>query len=80
MAAHALGAAAYAAKAAGLGDGNRPEGVEDVIHWQLDHFSAELRTALRALPPIGQNSSVGRRVGRLAASLILADLVGEALR
>src|SRR5690349_5348261 len=56
MGAHALGAAAYAVKAAGLADPDRQEAVEDEIRWQLDHMSEDVRAALRALPPIGENS------------------------
>src|SRR4029453_11637832 len=67
MGAHALGAAAYAANAAGLADPDRPEAVKDEIRWQLEHMSAELRAALRALPPIGQNSSGPLGPGLLAA-------------
>ena len=37
MGAHALGAAAYAAKAAGLAAPDRPEAVTDEIRWQLSH-------------------------------------------
>lgn len=57
MGAHALGAAAYAAKAAGLAAPGRPEIVDDEIRWQLTHMTAEVRAALRALPPVGENSS-----------------------
>src|SRR5919199_2080658 len=46
MGAHALGAAAYAVKAASLAAPDRPEVVEDEIRWQLDHMTAEVRTAL----------------------------------
>jgi hypothetical protein len=47
MGAHALGAAAYAANAAGLADPDRPEAVKEEIRWQLEHMSAGLRAALR---------------------------------
>jgi hypothetical protein len=57
MGAHALGAAAYAALAAGLADPERPEAIEDEIRWQLGHMSAAVRTALKALPPVDENSS-----------------------
>src|ERR671936_1920566 len=49
MGAHALGAAGYARRAVGLSDPDRPEAVEDEVRWQLDHMSAEVRAALRAL-------------------------------
>jgi hypothetical protein len=77
MGAHALGAAAYAVKAVGLADPDRPEAVEDEIRWQLDHMSAEVRAALRALPPIGENSSGPLGPGLLASGqlcTIIRDL------
>jgi Imm-5 like putative immunity protein len=40
MGAHALGAAAYADKAAGLAAPDRPEAVSEEIRWQLAAFSA----------------------------------------
>lgn len=75
MGAHALGAAAYAANAAGLADPDRPEAVEDEIRWQLEHMSAGLRAALRALPPIGQNSS-----GPLGPGLLASGRLGTIIR
>jgi hypothetical protein len=75
MGAHALGAAAYAAKAAGLADPDRPEAVVDEIRWQLDHMSAEVRAALRALPPIGEDSS-----GPLGPGLLAAGQLGTIIR
>ncbi len=39
MGAHALGAAAYAAKAAGLAAPDHPEAVSEEIRWQLAHLS-----------------------------------------
>jgi hypothetical protein len=77
MGAHALGAAAYAANAAGLADPDRPEAVKNEIRWQLEHMSAGLRAALRALPPIGQNSSGPLGPGLLASGrlrTIIRDL------
>ena len=77
MGAHALGAAAYAVKAVGLADPDRPEAVEDEIRWQLDHMSAEVRAALRALPPVGENSSGPLGPGLLASGqlcTIIRDL------
>jgi hypothetical protein len=52
-----LGAAAYAAKAAGLAATNRPESVNEEINWQLGNLSAPARVALRQLPPLGENRS-----------------------
>ena len=57
MGAHALGAAAYAAKAAGLAAPDRPKAVSEEIRWQLGHMSAAARAALRQLPPVGENPS-----------------------
>jgi Imm-5 like putative immunity protein len=75
MGAHALGAAAFAVKAAGLADPDRPEAVEYEIRWQLDHMSAEVRAALRALPPIGENSS-----GPLGPGLLASGQLGTIIR
>ncbi|MBT2553017.1 putative immunity protein [Arthrobacter sp. ISL-5] len=74
MGAHALGAAAYAAKAAGLAAPHRPQTVDDEIHWQLGHMSAEARSALRRLPPLGENSA-GPLGSGLLASGILASII-----
>src|SRR5947208_6841785 len=46
MGAHALGAAAYAAKAAGLAAPDLQVAVGQEIHWQLGHMSPRVRTAL----------------------------------
>jgi hypothetical protein len=66
MGAHALGAAAYAARAAGLGRPDQPAAVEDEIRWQLDDLSAEASNALRKLPPVGQDRSGPLGPGLLA--------------
>jgi hypothetical protein len=76
MGAHALGAAAYAAKAAGLAAPDRPEVVEDEVRWQLEHMTAEARSALRRLPPLGR-SSAGPLGPGLLASGILASIIRE---
>ena len=75
MGAHALGAAAYAARAAGLSDPDRPEAVDEEIRWQLDHMSEEVRDALRTLPPVGQNSS-----GPLGPGLLATGQLGAIVR
>jgi hypothetical protein len=77
MGAHALGAAAYAAKAAGLADPDRPQAVHDEIRWQLNHMPEEVRAALRALPPVGENPSGPLGPGLLASGqlrTIIRDL------
>ena len=67
MGAHGLGAAAYAARAAGLACPEPPEAVDDEIRWQLDHMSAEVRAALRTLPPVGEDRSGPLGPGLLAS-------------
>ena len=76
MGAHALGAAAYAAKAAGLATADRPESVSEEICWQLRQMSAATRTALRQLPPVGQDSSGPLGPGLLASGL-LGTIIGD---
>jgi hypothetical protein len=75
MGAHALGAAAYAAKAAGLADPDRPEAVSEEICWQLRRMSVAARAALRQLPPVGDNSS-----GPLGPGLLASGLFGTIIR
>ena len=75
MGAHALGAAAYAAKAVGLAAPDRPEAASEEIHWQLSSMSAEARTALRQLPPVGENRS-----GPLGPGLLASGLLGTIIR
>lgn len=75
MGAHALGAAAYAAKAAGLAAPGSPDAVEQEIRWQLDHMSAATRAALRQLPRAGENSS-----GPLGPGLLASGLLGTIIR
>jgi hypothetical protein len=55
MGAHALGAAAYAAQAAGLAAPERPGTLQDEIRWPLRCMSSATRAALRQLPPLGEN-------------------------
>jgi Imm-5 like putative immunity protein len=75
MGAHALGAAAYAAKAAGLAAPERPQAVSEEIGWQLGHLSAEARAALQQLPPAGENRS-----GPLGPGLLSSGLLGTIVR
>src|SRR5919206_4242711 len=76
MGAHALGAAAYAAKAAGLAAPDRPEAVSEEIRWQLGQLSAAARAALRKLPPVGEDSSGPLGPGLLASG-VLGTIIGE---
>ena len=75
MGAHALGAAAYAVRAVGLADPERPEAVQAEIRWQLDHMSPVVRTALQTLPPIGENSS-----GPLGPGLLASGQLGAIIK
>lgn len=75
MGAHALGAAAYAVRAAALTAPDRPEVVEDEIRWQLERMSADVRAALRALPPVGEDSS-----GPLGPGLLASGQLGTIIR
>jgi hypothetical protein len=75
MGAHALGTAAYAVKAAGSAASDRPEAVKNEIRWQLNHMTGEVRTALRALPPVGENRS-----GPLGPGLLASGQLGTIIR
>jgi hypothetical protein len=77
MGAHALGAAAYSAKAAGLAAPDQRVAVAQEIRWQLSHMSAPVKAALRLLPPLGEDSSGPLGPGLLASGLqgtIIGDL------
>ena len=75
MGAHALGAAAYAAKAAGLAAPDQHVAVAEEVRWQLNHMSGPVRAALRRLPPVGENSS-----GPLGPGLLASGLQGTIVR
>jgi immunity protein 5 of polymorphic toxin system len=75
MGAHALGAAAYAAKAAGLAAPERPDAVADELQWQLGHMSTATRAALGKLPPVGENRS-----GPLGPGLLASGQLGTIVR
>jgi hypothetical protein len=75
MGAHALGAAAYAAKAAGLAHPDRPSAVSEEIGWQLRRMSAAARAALSELPPVGENLS-----GPLGPGILATGLLGSIIR
>jgi hypothetical protein len=75
MGAHALGAAAYAAQAAGLAARDRPEVVGEEIQWQLSNLSVAARDALRRLPPVGEDHS-----GPLGPGLLASGLRGAIIR
>src|SRR5215472_1246437 len=75
MGAHALGAAAYAVRAASLAAPDRPQVVDDEIRWQLTHMTADVRAALRSLPPVGENSS-----GPMGPGLLASGPLGKIIR
>jgi hypothetical protein len=75
MGAHALGAAAYAVRAATLAVVGRPGVAEDEMCWQLAHMTVDVRAALRALPPVGTNRS-----GPLGPGLLSSGQLGEIIR
>jgi hypothetical protein len=75
MGAHALGAAAYAARAAGLAAPDEGQAVADEIRWQLAQLSAGARAALRRLPPVGEDPS-----GPLGPGLLTAGRLGAIVR
>lgn len=75
MGAHALGAAAYAVKAASLAAPDRPEAAESEIRWQFAHMTADVRVALRSLPPVGENRS-----GPLGPGLLESGQLGMIIR
>ncbi|GAA1755417.1 hypothetical protein GCM10009747_12010 [Agromyces humatus] len=75
MGAHALGAAAYAAKAAGLAAPDRHQAVHDEISWQLERMTDQTRSALRQLPLVGEDSA-----GPLGSGLLASGMLGSIIR
>ena len=79
MGAHALGAAAYAARAAGLaeagGDDAGGYAVATEVRWQVESMSGEVRVALRGLPPVGTD-----RHGPLGPGLLASGQLGGIIR
>jgi hypothetical protein len=73
MGAHALGAAAYAAKAAELAAPGRGGAAE--IAWQLATMTPDVESALRRLPALGEDPS-----GPLGPGLLASGVLGESIR
>jgi len=71
MGAHALGAAAYAAKAVSIAE---PDRVDDEVHWQLDQLTADEQVALRRLPLLGDDSA-----GPLGPGLLSRGVLGTVI-
>lgn len=74
MGAHALGAAAYAAKAAGLSRPDQVEAVRDEICWQLNQLTPEAKTALRQLPRLGEDTSGPLGPGLLSRGVLATNI------
>ncbi|UPO75715.1 putative immunity protein [Arthrobacter sp. Helios] len=75
MGAHALGAAAYAAKAVSLDNPGQAELVQEEIRWQLEQLTTEEPAVLRILPPLGADA-----YGPLGAGLLSSGILGAAIR
>lgn len=75
MGAHALGAAAYAVRAAGLAAPDRAEATADEIRWQVGRMSPAVRSALHKLPPVGENAA-----GPLGPGLLASGELGAIVR
>lgn len=75
MGAHALGVAAYAAKAVSLAGRAGPDAVEAEVAWQLSRLTDEQRSVLRQLPSLGTDSS-----GPLGPGLLAGGVLGTVIR
>lgn len=75
MGAHALGAAAYAVRAASLADPDQPRAELEERRWQRTHMTAEVRAALRTLPAVGADRS-----GPLGPGLLASGELGRIIR
>jgi hypothetical protein len=75
MGAHALGAAAYAVKAASLAAPDQTETAITEITWQLSQVTPEVQAALLQLPPVGENRS-----GPLGPGLLASGQLGMIVR
>ena len=73
MAAHGRGAAAYAAKAAGLAAPHDPTAVAAEVRWQFDHALPAVRDVLRRLPtPIRSAGMLGALISDLHTKITTA--------
>ncbi|MCE1174551.1 MAG: hypothetical protein LWW77_08100 [Propionibacteriales bacterium] len=75
LGAHALGAAAYAVKAASLAQPDRPDAAGDEVTWQLAQLTDVERDALRRLPLLGTDTN-----GPLGSGLLTKGVLGETVR
>lgn len=75
MGAHALGAAAYAARAVSLANPAQDQAMHDEVRWQLAQLSDEEAAVLRRLPALGEDSS-----GPLTTGLLSRGVLGSVIR
>lgn len=75
MGAHALGAAAYAARAVELAQPTVPEARADEVRWQLAALSPDAVAVLRKLPPLGTDTA-----GPLGPGLLASGALGAVIR
>lgn len=75
MGAHALGAAAYAAKAVELAHPTASGARAEEVRWQLDRLPSGAVAALRRLPALGTDTA-----GPLGPGLLAAGALGEVIR
>jgi hypothetical protein len=76
MGAHALGAAAYAAKAAMLTGADQEASRREEVRWQLRRLTPDARSTLATLPLLGEDSS-GPLGSGLLGSGVLATTIRE---
>jgi len=75
MGAHALGAAAYAAKAVALSAEDSEAARRAEVAWQLGHLDAETRAALAKLPLLGEDRS-----GPLGPGLLTSGMLAQTVK
>lgn len=75
MGAHALGASAYAVKAAAMARPSDDDAAAKEVDWQLEQLSSEGERALRLLPALGTDPS-----GPLGPGLLSRGILGETIR
>lgn len=75
MGAHALGAAAYAARAVSLSEPHQPDAAGVEVRWQLAQLDDRERSVLRQLPALGTDSS-----GPLGPGLLSRGALGATIR
>lgn len=75
MGAHALGAAAYAAKAVALAATEQEHARREEVRWQLEQLTPELREVLVRLPLLGEDAS-----GPLGSGLLASGVLATSIR